>query len=953
MTALDFGRYFHAVHGVSPFPWQERLVEHLIEHDSWPDLVDLPTASGKTACLDIALFHLAWCSEKGEPWRAPRRILFVVDRRIIVDAAATRAERIRQALESTESEAVKAVASALKKAGGSSPLLCEKLRGGMPRERGIALNPAQPMIITSTVDQVGSRLLFRGYGMSPYTWPLHAGLLAFDTLLLLDEAHLSVPFVDTISALQREQAKAEKPITFVRPIRFVSLSATARTNGSAFRLDKKDLAHPLIRERRKVSKPTRLVETSSKPAERVRALLKETLATYSDLASTQQPAVAVIVNRVRTARTLFEALQAEQAKYDFSVELLTGRSRPLDRDEIASRLIARCAAGRGACEADHGLIVVATQTLEVGADLDFQGMVSECAALDALRQRFGRLDRLGKFGRARAVILGGGDSDDDAVYGPALNETWQWLNSIATTVDRTRCVDFSIEAMDALVASADTHKLITRSRSTLQLTPLHVELLSQTSPTPAYDPDVEALLHGLDSGPRDVQVVWRNDFRIHREDSAWLLDTSESALQLARELLRLNPPSSLEALSLPLHAVRSWLDGREDKFSMADVEGAFAEGSDRTSGELPRPRPVLRWREDSWEPALPRQIRPGDTIAVPSEYGGCDEYGFAPDYNDRVRDLSGRAREALHRSPLLIITKKTGEQDAADPAAVNALWQNMVRDYAASALDVGSYLPSLRQALGQEFLVARGWPLQEAEPDLITDLVTDHSGDLHAVVVTNRRPAAGDISDEDISSSQTVPVTLGSHNSGVGRKARELGSSVGLAPELVQLLGRAGELHDIGKADPRFQSMLRGDDVTTLAGELLAKGLRRVKQSTLELGERHEAYSAALLRMHPNLVASESDPALAVYLVGTHHGRGRPLMPDRRDDGTELRIEVDGQRINFDGAPRLGELGSGWATLFWALSRRYGAWGLAYLEAILRLADWLRSAEELNTEVSK
>src|SRR5690606_38434933 len=163
----------------------------------------------------------------------------------------------------------------------------------------------------------------------------------------------------------------------------------------------------------------------------------------------------------------------------------------------------------------------------------------------------------------------------------------------------------------------------------------------------------------------------------------------------------------------------------------------------------------------------------------------------------------------------------------------------------------------------------------------------------------------------------------------------------------VSTIGVAGDLHDIGKADPRFQTLLRAGDRETLAGELLAKGLRRVGSVRGESSERHEAYSVAFLRAYPQLLEGSTDPELAMYLVGTHHGRGRALMPDRLDDGSAFSVEIGEKTYEFNGVPELGAVGSGWPSLFWRLNRRYGPWGLAYLESLLRLADQLRSAEEL------
>ena len=942
MNDLDFVAFFRDIHGVPPFPWQERLARQLIETGTWPDLIDLPTASGKTACIDIALFHLAWCLERGERGKAARRIVFVVDRRIIVDATARRAERIRDALRNPPTDAVRAVANALMKAGGSEPLVCQELRGGMPRERGIALNPAQPMVITSTVDQVGSRLLFRGYGVNPYSWPVHAGLLGFDTLILLDEAHLSAPFAETVAAIQREQSRAEKSLAPVQPVRFVSLSATAHTERTPFGLVEEDFSNPVIRERRTAPKPARLVEVPRKPADRVKALFRETLDTYKTLSGEVSPAVAVIVNRVRTARLLFEQFRELAEKEGFTVELLTGRCRPLDRDDIVKRVIERCGAGREPRTGEPGLIVVATQTLEVGADLDFQGLVTECASLDALRQRFGRLDRLGRFRRARGVVVGSADDKDDPIYGPALSATWEWLCEKARREGDALVVDFSIEAMDRLLQGVDISSMTTRSGELLQLTPLHVELLAQTSPTPAYDPDVEALLHGVDRGLRDVQVVWRADLPVIVRDDRAVLDTRE--LSAASALLRTAPPVSLEAMNLPLHVVRAWLKGEKDTDSMADVEGASASEVEEDSGSPGLTRQALRWQGEKWETVFARQLRAGDTIVVPTEYGGCDEYGFSPESTDPVRDLSARARSALKRSPVVILTKRLTEApEVANIDAARDAWTQLAKAYEEPDFDPEEHLPALLDALGDEMLSSRGWPI--TDPEIAT--VADRDGKLYALIVTSRRPMAGDFSEEDNSSSQTVPVTLPNHSAGVGQRVRELTRACGLSQELQDTVARAGDLHDLGKADPRFQQFLRGGDLSILPGEILAKGPRRIGRSSVELGERHEAYSVALVRRHRDLLGSVTDAELAEYLVGTHHGRGRPLMPDRSDEGVAFAVEVDGHQLQYEGVPRLSALASGWATLFWRLNRRYGAWGLAYLETILRLADWLQSAEEV------
>ncbi len=93
---------------------------------------------------------------------------------------------------------------------------------------------------------------------------------------------------------------------------------------------------------------------------------------------------------------------------------------------------------------------------------------------------------------------------------------------------------------------------------------------------------------------------------------------------------------------------------------------------------------------------------------------------------------------------------------------------------------------------------------------------------------------------------------------------------------------------------------------------------------------RHEARSVRLARAHPRL-AEAADPDLVLWLVGSHHGYGRPLYPHA--DATEKPPEVGPQSLAFDWN------GLDWPALFARLKARYGAWELARMEAVLRLAD--------------
>src|ERR1700704_263424 len=108
-----FAAFFHAVHGYDPFPWQARLAEWVFTN-GWPEkALDVPTGAGKTAAIDIAVFHLALEAHRTEKRCAPVRILFVVDRRLIVDDAYERAKSIAEKLASADTGVLARVAGRL------------------------------------------------------------------------------------------------------------------------------------------------------------------------------------------------------------------------------------------------------------------------------------------------------------------------------------------------------------------------------------------------------------------------------------------------------------------------------------------------------------------------------------------------------------------------------------------------------------------------------------------------------------------------------------------------------------------------------------------------------------------------------------------------------------------------------------------------------------------------
>jgi CRISPR-associated endonuclease/helicase Cas3 len=496
-------------------------------------------------------------------------------------------------------------------------------------------------------------------------------------------------------------------------------------------------------------------------------------------------------------------------------------------------------------------------------------------------------------------------------------------------------------------------------------------------------------LHGPDAlEAADVQIIWRADLSWDKEKRReQTTDEWIATVTAAR-------PVVLEGLPVSVGTARSWLHGT-GQAEVADVEGLAVESSVPKGAS---PRPALRWGgPDSSQLVDPQEIRPGDTLVVPAAYGGADSFGwrgnsgggrFVPDVADACFNLMADAapggqrrrpiRLRLHPALLeQLLPVPQNEEEQAEQRrrlvhfveTMQRVRRSMVQEEDSDPdADLRGLLATVRELVSDDPLMAAtvGQFLQQ---ERLTP--TLYPG---GIVLTRQvnpgfsgspGPLPPEVSDldegttQDDTSSLTRPVPLKAHLEGVadwaGRYARELGE------RLTQVVERAAQLHDLGKADPRFQTMLYGGDpLAAAAGEPLAKsGMdrddpqafeRAWRQSGLPLRFRHEFVSVALARAGRSVLFQdlpEEDQALVEYLIGTHHGRGRPFVPVTEERETEpVSLEWDGTRLTASADHGLWSLGAGWTDLFWRLVRRHGYWGLAYLETLLVLADHARSAEE-------
>ncbi|HET6217167.1 MAG TPA: type I-U CRISPR-associated helicase/endonuclease Cas3, partial [Acidobacteriaceae bacterium] len=379
-----------------------------LTNDWYPRLVDLPTGTGKTDVVTIWVLALAWCGlDRTTAKPVPRRLVWVVNRRVLVQQVFRLADRLQEKLnnENTDDFLADVRAGLAHLSGDVGDLFrVVQLRGQLVDDREWSVAPSVPQLIIGTVDQIGSRLLFQGYSLGKWSRPLQAALLTIDAWICVDEAHLVPAFVLTLRQLAGliPNHRCSPTLSSVfdgLPFWTTELSATPALpppkSDSIFGLNADDEKDPRLSDRLLAARTRqvtiRWVNEDQKPQQAIQKAAR-------DLAGKLET-VAVFVREAAVANRIFTSLEKQ---FKGRVLKITGRLRGYERDrlernEIFQRFRQESSSNDAAMET---VFLVGTAAAEVGLDADSAAVICDFASLPTLLQRLGRLDRRGCVSRA-------------------------------------------------------------------------------------------------------------------------------------------------------------------------------------------------------------------------------------------------------------------------------------------------------------------------------------------------------------------------------------------------------------------------------------------------------------------------------------------------------------------------------------------------------------------------
>ena len=847
-----------------PYPWQRRLYDRLAMGDM-PDALGIPTGLGKTSVIPVWLLALSDSLKRQGAARVPIRLVYIVDRRVIVDQASDTARQIAGKISGADGTAA-----------SLPPLSVSTLRGGGGMADGMdwLRNPDKPAVIIGTVDMVGSRLLFSGYGAGKKIRPFYAGMLGQDSLVVLDEAHLSPALERSLADVRKMAANVPNSL---RPPKVLFMSATRRPDHDALdvlSLDGADLKYKAVRDRYDAEKSLSLIDAGKNDLPSIVAS-KALEMTGRTIVYVQKPSDAARVTKsLQDAGK--DAVMLTGTMRGFERDVLTRHGRPsgtnaeeeakgvrahgphadaaiFQRTKIFGRFLQRHSS-----EPRIQCYLVSTSAGEVGADFDADDMVSDLAPFDSLVQRLGRVNRSG--GRSSKVVVV--HSDDTIRKSKAISGQLEATLALLKDLAAEGAFDASPRNLAAIPAE-QTADALSPSPDTQPLTRDIVDMWSMTSLYEEYSPRpaVHHWIRGHDLRPiPETYVAWRDDVG----------ELAKHGADDVEEILDVYP-------LLP-HEM-----ARDSTFNVKKLVGRIAR-------ERPHTLAIIRKYDGTVDVRQIGEIAGDDldlrysTLLLPCGAGGLDGEGALGYATDRVKDVADDARYRVRARIRVKIANDGGV--------------TLGRDH--DGMGAGDDLDA--------------WVVKHPTMKLVGAIETDsHEDDYEAPTEELRYYAAKPDSPYSTSSR---PQLLLDHHDAVRKAALSIVKGLGLdadLPDLADAVVRAAEHHDLGKSHRHWQECMHCHGPKPLA----KTASRRIP---LNLGGfRHEFES---VRQIGDALDGCKERDLALHLIAAHHGWARPCFrPNASIDATdEDHILVMAR--------------------YASLQKRFGPWGLAWLEGLLRGADW-------------
>ncbi len=357
---MTYSTFYELATGFPPFAFQERF-QGMAGRNS---ILKAPTGLGKT---DTALVSWLYGRVK-EPGVTPRRLVWCLPGRALTEQVAKVAEdRIQRLVD----------------AGLIRRIPVYRLMGGS-EDNEAKLRPDEEAVLVGTQDILLSRALNRGYARKPFRWPMDFALLNSDCFWVLDEVQLLGDGLATSTQLAAFREKfgcfgsaASCWISATIDPAWMETADFSSGAMPAIRPEEADLKNRLVQMRLQAEK---LVERA--PAS---CRLPQGVANFVAERHTAGTLTLVIANTVRRA---VEIRMALEKRTNADVRLLHSRFRAADRKQHVDAALGELPEG--------GRIVVATQVIEAGIDIDATLMVSDLAPYTSMVQRFGRVNRKGE-----------------------------------------------------------------------------------------------------------------------------------------------------------------------------------------------------------------------------------------------------------------------------------------------------------------------------------------------------------------------------------------------------------------------------------------------------------------------------------------------------------------------------------------------------------------------------